>query len=233
MEKLEELAGKMVKSIRSMSDSELLRQPTFVPEILYIISSYYVAVGHGDAGNVVELIYSVARRIDAENKFPDVLRLAYKADFAYQAQNKRIPEAKGLLLKELDLLRSIEKTEVSAEQSAVLYTLAVLSAFDRDSQASKYLEDSNKIFNGVTAKTLSADLEDLWRASIMNQLQYAIVCEEEGKKDMATVFKTSAKTLYDAFKKVTPNKKNIPEYRELEVYAKMAIKKQREQLEGN
>lgn len=225
-EELLSLALKMLASVRAMPDSELLKQPEFVPQVVGVITSYLAAIHAPEAEGAVELLYSLARRVDAENKYPEMLRIVYRADFALQAQNSQIPQAKKLLLLELDLLRKIEGTSTSMEQSDLLFYLSVLSAADADPQAGKYLEESNKLFNGVTAATLSSNLENYWRMCILNQLQFALTCEGENKQDMAKLFKTSSKTLYEAFKKISPNKQNIPEFRDIEVYAKMSLQNQ-------
>ena len=206
-----------------MSDSELLKHPEFVPQVVGVLASYLAAVQAPEAEAAVELLYTLARRIDAENKYPEILRIVYRADFALQAQNSQIPQAKKLLLLELDLLRKLENSTTSMEQSDLLFYLSVLSAADSDPQAAKYLEESNKIFNGITSATLSSNMENYWRMTILNQLQFALTCEAEQKSDMAKIFKTSSKMLYDAFKRISPNKQNIPEFRDLEVYAKMSL----------
>lgn len=222
-------ALKMISSVRGMPDSELLKHPEFVPEVLSVLVSFLASIEHPEAAPTVELLYTVARRMDAENKYPEVLRAVYRADFVLKAAAKQIPEAKRLLMMELDLVRKLEKTNTSMEQSDLLFALSVLAASDGDANASKYLEESNKVFNGVTSATLSSELENYWRMSILNQLQFAVSCDEEGDADMAKIFRTSSRSLYDTFKKVSPNKKNIPEFRELEVYAKMAVKQRQEQ----
>lgn len=211
-----------------MPDSELMKHPEFVPQVVGVLASYLAAVHAPEAETAVELLYTLARRLDAENKYPELLRIVYRADFALQAQNSQIPQAKKLLLLELELLRKLEGTNASMEQSDLLFYLSVLSAADSDPQAAKYLEESNKLFNGITSATLSSNMENYWRMCILNQLQFALTCEGENKQDMAKLFRNSSKTLYEAFKKISPNKKNIPEFRDLEVYAKMSLQQQQE-----
>jgi hypothetical protein len=222
------LVVKMVNTIRSMPDSELLKQPEQIALILAELAAYFMETGNPQASSTIELLYTIAQRIDAENKFPEVLIHAYRADFTFQASNQQLPQAKRLLLKELELVRKLEKTNTSMTQSFLLFNLAVLSAADHDEHAAKYLEESNKVFNGVTAATLSSELEDYWRMSILNQLQ--IAAREAGRdKQMASIFRNSSKSLYDAFKKLSSNKNSIPEFKELEVYAKKALQQQMKQ----
>lgn len=216
-------AEKLIRLARELPDSELQRVPDFVPQVLYVLATFQTSVGHPDATSTVELLYTVARKIDAENKYPEVLRLVYRADCALQAQNGNNGQAKKLLLSELDLLRKVEGTNVSLDQSAVLFVLATLSAQDKDSGAAKYLQESNKIFNGITTATLSSEMEQFWRQTIVNQLQFSFTLEFENNAAMSKVFKTSAKTLYDGFLKVSANKANVPEFKELEVYARMSV----------
>lgn len=211
-----------------MSDAEFNKHPDFVVQVVAVLAGYFASVGSPEASSVVEYLYQLARRIDAENKFPQILRLVYRADFALQAMNQQLGVAKRLLLNELELVRKLEKTNTSMEQSDILFYLAVLCASDGDSSASKYLEECNKLFNGVTTATFSPDLENYWRMAILQQLQFALTCEAEGNKEMGKIFRTSSRSLFDGFKKISPNKQNVPEYRELEVYAKMAMDKQAE-----
>lgn len=219
----------MVASVRSMTDAEFNKHPEFVVQVVAVLAGYFAAIGAPESASVVEYLYQLARRIDAENKFPELLRLVYRADFTLQAMTQQLPMAKKLLLNELELVRKLEKTNTSMEQSDILFYLAVMCATDGDASAGKYIEECNKIFNGVTTATLSPDLENYWRMSILQQLQFAFTCESEGQNDMAKIFRTSSRSLYESFKKVSSNKQNIPEYRELEVYAKMAFQKQLEQ----
>lgn len=224
------MARKMIASVRSMPDSEFNKQPEFVVQVVAVLAGFFAAIGAPESAGIVEYLYQLARRIDAENKHPELLRLVYRADFTLQSVNQQLGMAKKLLISELELVRKLEKTNVSMEQSDILFYLAVLAAADGDSNASKYLEECNKLFNGVTTATLSPALENYWRMSILQQLQFAFTCEEEGNKDMGKIFRKSSRTLYDSFKQTSSNKQNVPEYRELEVYAKMAFDKQAEQM---
>lgn len=225
-EELHTLASKMIATIRGMPDSEFNKHPEFVVQVAAVAAAFLSSVGSPEASGLIEYLYQLARRIDAENKYPDALRLIYRADFAVQAQNQQFGQAKKLLLSELELVRKIENTSTSMDQSDILFYLAVICASDGDANAARYLQETNKLFNGVTTATLSPDLENYWRMSILQQLQYAFTLEAEGSHDMAKHFHASSKTLYDGFKKVSPNKQNVPEYRELEIYAKMALQKQ-------
>jgi hypothetical protein len=211
-----------------MPESELLKHPEFVPSVLAVIVSFQVAVGAPEVSDSVELLYQVARKIDAENKFPEILRIVYRADLTYQANTGQLGSAKRLLLNELELVRKMENVPSSMEQSDILFALSTLCASDGDANAQKFLQESNKIFNGITQATLSSEMENYWRMSILNQLQVAASLDEQGVGEMSKIFKTSAKTLYEGFKRIHANKTGIPDFRELEVYAKNTLQQQQQ-----
>lgn len=219
------LGQKMLRDCQSMPQSEIAKHPEFVIQVLAILTSALALELPQDALQGVEFMYSLARQYDLENKQPQLLRVIYRADYAVQAGLQQFSSAKALLLRELDLVRQIEGKNTSVEQSDLLFYLSIICAADKDASAAKYLEEAAKLFDGITAATLSAEMENYWRMSIMQQLQFALVCEAEGNLQMSKIFKDNSKNLFDGFKRISSNKSNIPDFRELEGYARTALQR--------
>lgn len=203
----------MIASVRSMSAEELQKHPALVVQIVTASVGQLVTLRVPDAESAVSFLNQLSRRLDLENKSPDVLRMVYRIIYTYHLVNQQLEPARKILLDEVDLVRKIEKTVSSPQQTDLLLHAAVLSLPDA-SHVAKYLKEGNKVFDGITAATLTPDLEDYWRLLITKQLQISLACEQSKDHESKKVFGASSYVLYERLKQVSRNK--LPSFSELE-----------------